>query len=145
MAFQGFSEAFCPDLASSVTDQSCQVTLAGCGWPLPYDADDRVMEKVCGGELLRNHVTILFIGGRLSLNSSQSANRSKYIHHEVVPKLLEHIWTGWNNDYLGTFRNDYDNVHCDPTKLGLRKFLVMKHEYCTRRGKIWKANGEGSS
>ena len=36
MALQGFSEAFCPDLASSVTDQSCQVTLAGCGCPLPY-------------------------------------------------------------------------------------------------------------
>jgi len=35
MALQGFSEAFCLDLVSSVTDQSCQVMLAGCGCPLP--------------------------------------------------------------------------------------------------------------
>jgi len=30
------------------------------------------------------------------------------------------ILTGRNNDYSGTFRNDYDSVHCDPTKPGLR-------------------------
>jgi hypothetical protein len=67
-------------------------------------------------------VTIVFlsVGAYLSANGSMDpAPRSKYIHHEVVPSQYYRnivIITGRNNDDSGTFRDDYDSVHCDPTK-----------------------------
>lgn len=76
------------------------------------------------------------IGGRLTECEQVQVHSPRSCPNAVETRNVVIILTGRSNDYSGTFRNDYDSVHSDPTKLRLQNVLHMKHEYWSYRGKF---------
>ena len=76
--------------------------------------------KVCGGNCRETHVTTFYWWALIPFTKCEQVHPAPHCRNVVI------ILTGQNKDYSGTSSNNYNSVHCNPTKLGLRKFQRRK-------------------